>query len=132
MTKFFLRLAVAAIALYAAVAIVPGIQPQNPNWISFFWLALIFGLLNALVRPLLTLLTCPLIVLTLGVGILLINTLMFFLAGWIGTQFGVGFTVENFWAAFLGALVVSVVSVVLNLVIKDDDEDRRRKRREKR
>ena len=94
-----------------------GIDPQTSNWLSFLWLALIFGLINALVKPLLTVLTCPLIILTLGLGTLLINTLLFYLAGLIGTRFGVGFTVDGFLPAFLGALIVSVVSFFLSALI---------------
>jgi putative membrane protein len=122
MTRFFLRWLINAVALYAAVALLNGhgITPQTTNWLSFIWLALIFGLLNALLRPLLTLLTCPLIILTLGVFTLLINTFLFWLAGVVGTNFGVGFTVEGFWPAFLGGLIVSVVSVVLTMIFKDD------------
>ena len=93
---------------------------QSTNWLSFIWLALIFGLLNALLRPLLKLLTCPLIFLTLGLFTLVINTFLFWLAGVVGTNFGVGFTVAGFWPAFLGGLIVSVVSVVLTLIFKDD------------
>jgi putative membrane protein len=61
MTRFILRWLINTVALYAAVAFVPGIAPQSDNWLSFVWLALIFGLLNALLRPLLKLLTFPLI-----------------------------------------------------------------------
>jgi putative membrane protein len=125
MTKFILRWAIIAVALYAAVAIVNtlipgGILLQSDNWLSFIWLALIFGVLNAFIGPLLKLLTCPLIILTLGLFTLLLNTLLFYLSGSIGTAFGVGFTVTSFWAAFLGALVVSVVSIVLNLLVRDE------------
>jgi putative membrane protein len=120
MAKFFLRWLINAVALYAAVAFVPGIHPQSANYLSFIWLALIFGLLNALLRPLLKFLTCPLIILTLGVFTLLINTFLFWLAGVVGTNFHVGFTVDGFWPAFLGGLVVTVVSVVLTTVFKDE------------
>jgi putative membrane protein len=93
---------------------------------------LIFGVVNALLRPLLKFLTCPLIFLTLGLFTLVLNTGLFWLSGWIGTQFGVGFTVENFWAAFLGSIIVTAVSVVLSLVLRDELEgDRRRRRRKK-
>ena len=128
MTKFFLRWAINAVALYAAVALLQGrgLVPQNTSWLSFIWLALIFGLVNALLRPLLTILTCPLIILTLGLGTLLINTLLFYLAGIIGINFGVGFTVDSFWTAFLGALVVTVISLVLSLVLREEMRDRRR------
>jgi len=120
MNRFILRWLINAVALYAAVAIVPGIVAQSANWLSFIWLALIFGLLNALLRPLLKLLTCPLIFLTLGLFTLIINTFLFWLAGVVGTNFGVGFTVAGFWPAFLGGLIVSVVSVVLTMIFKDD------------
>ena len=122
MKKFLIRLVVNAIALYVAVALLNGrgITPQGANWLSFIWLALIFGIINALIKPLLTVLTCPLIILTLGLGTLLINTLMFYLAGAIGTNFGVGFTVNGFWPAFLGAIIVSVVSFILSGVLRED------------
>ncbi len=77
-------------------------------------LALIFGVLNALLRPLLTLLTCPLNILTLGLGTLIINALLFYLTGRIGLQFAGGSPVDGFWSAFLGALVVSIVSIGLS------------------
>jgi len=129
MTKFVLRWAINAVALYAAVALLQGrgLAPQSTNWLSFIWLALIFGLVNALLRPLLTILTCPLIILTLGLGTLLINTLLFYLAGLIGTNFGVGFTVDGFWTAFLGALIVTVISLVLNMVFREEMKGRRQK-----
>jgi len=120
LNRFILLWLINAVALYAAVTLVPGITVQSTNWLSFIWLALIFGLLNALLRPLLKLLTCPLILLTLGVFTLVINTFLFWLAGVIGTKFSVGFTVAGFWPAFLGGLIVSVVSAALTMIFKDD------------
>lgn len=125
MKRFIIRWAINAVALYVAVAIVPGIQPQSGGWLSYIWLALIFGLVNALLRPLLKLLTCPLILLTLGVFTLLINTLLFYISGQIGTTFGVGFTVAGFWPAFLGSVVVSLVSIALSLLLRDELKKRR-------
>jgi putative membrane protein len=127
--KLLIRLAINAVALYAAVALMQnrGITPQSENWLSFVWLALIFGLVNAIIRPLLVVMSCPLLVLTLGLGTLIINTIMFILAGWIGTQFQVGFLVENFLAAFLGALIVSIVSFVLEAFFKDDLKKKKNK-----
>ncbi len=128
MNKLIIRWAINAVALYVAVAIVPGIRaPVDASWLSYIWLALIFGLLNAILRPILKLLTCPLILLTLGLFTLLLNTLLFWMAGVIGTQFGIGFTVRGFPSAFFGALVVSVISVVLTLLMKDEMEDRKKK-----
>jgi putative membrane protein len=122
MTRFFLRWLINVVALYVAVALLNGrgITPQSTNWLSFIWLALIFGLLNALLRPLLQLLTCPLIILTLGLFTLLINTFLFWLAGVIGTNFGVGFTVDGLWPALLGGLIVSIISIVLTMIFKDE------------
>ena len=129
MPRFILRWIINAIALYAAIVLVPGIHLQSGpanQWLAILLLALVFGLLNALLRPLIMMLTCPLIILTLGLGTLLINTLLFYLTGWIGNQFGWGFTVGDFWSAFLGALVVSVVSIALNLILKDEMHPRRK------
>ena len=119
MTKFILRWIINAVALFLAVYLVPGVNLQG-GVISLIWLALIFGLINAFLRPLLKLLTCPLIFLTLGLFTLLINTFLFWLTGQVGQYFGVGFTIENFWAALLGGIVVTVVSVVLSLILKDE------------
>src|SRR3970040_2366009 len=120
MERFLIRFAINAVALYAAVAIVPGINPQSTQWLTFVWRVLIFGIINAFLRPILAVLTCPLTILTLGLFTLLINTLMFWLAGRIGTAFGVGFTVDGFWPAFLGGLATSVVSIVLSLLFRDE------------
>lgn len=121
MKKFLIRLVINAIALYIAVAILNGhgITPVVDNWLSFVWLALIFGLINTVLKPLLVIMSCPLLILTLGLGTLLINTLLFYLAGLIGTNFEAGFLVSNLWAAFLGALIVSLVSLFLSLIFKD-------------
>ena len=121
MTKFILRWAINAIALYLAVLILPGIDLKS-NLVSILWLALIFGLVNALFRPLIQLLTCPLIMLTLGLFTLVINTFLFWLTSVIGQSFGFGLTISNpvWWNAFLGGLVVSIVSVVLTLILKDE------------
>jgi putative membrane protein len=123
MTRFILRWAINAAALYAAIAILPGIDlPAGASWLSLIWLALIFGLVNALFRPLLKFLTCPLILLTLGLFVLVINTLLFALTGWIGNQFGVGFVLADpwFWNAFLGGLIVSLISLILTGILKDE------------
>ena len=124
MNKFILRWLINAIALYLAVFFVPGVNLQG-GWTSVLWLALIFGLINAFLRPLLKFLTCPLIFLTLGLFTLLINTFLFWLTGLAGQMFGVGFTVDGFSAAFLGGLVVTVVSVFMSLILKDELKKRR-------
>lgn len=125
MAKFILRWAINAVAIWLAIRFVPGIHLQS-GWVSVIWLALIFGLVNALLRPLLNLLTCPLIILTLGLFTLLINTFLFWLTGQIGQFFGIGITMDGFWPAFLGGVVITVVSVVLSLILKDEMRSRPR------
>jgi putative membrane protein len=125
MTKFFIRWVINAVALYVAVLIVPGIVFRG-EWVDLLWLALIFGLLNALVRPLLKLLTLPLIILTLGLFTLLINAGMLLLTSSVAQSFGLDFSVDGFWAAFLGGLVITLVSVVMSMIIRDDRKGRKR------
>ena len=119
MTKFIIRWAINAVALYVAIWIVPGIVLSGA-WTDILWLALIFGLLNALVRPVLKFLTCPLIILTLGLFTIVINTGMLLLTSRIGQTFGFGLTVDGFWQAVLGSLVISLVSVVMSLIFRDE------------
>ncbi len=126
MTKFILRLAINAIALYLSVLIVPGIDLRG-SLVSIIWLALIFGLVNALFRPLLEFLTCGLIVLTLGLFTLVINTFLFWLTSVIGQSFGIGLIISDpvWWNSFLGAVIVSIVSVVMTLILKDELKGKR-------
>ena len=121
MTKFILRWIINAIALYLAVLLLPGIDLES-GLVSIIWLALIFGLINALFRPLLKLLTCPLIILTLGLFTLVINTFLFWLTSVIGQSFGLELIINDpvWWNAFLGGLIVTIVSVAMSLILKDE------------
>lgn len=103
-----LRWAIGAAAVYAAAYFVPGVQIANA-WAAVI-AALIIGLVNALVRPILLLLTLPINILTLGLFTLIINALMF----WLASSVVKGFDVTNFKAAFLGALVYWLVSWFVN------------------
>ena len=121
MTKFILRLAINAIALYLAVWLLPGLDLAG-GVISLLWIALIFGLVNALLGPLLKFLSCGLIVLTLGLFTLVINTFLFWLTYIISQSFGLGLIIHDpvWWNAFLGALVVSIVSFIMSMALKDE------------
>jgi putative membrane protein len=124
--KFIIQMLVNAFGFFVAISILSGqgIDMQGEsNWMSFLILALIFGVVNAILRPILVVMGCPVLILTLGLGILLINTLMFYLTGLIGTRFGVGFIVDGFWPAFLGALIVSVISMFFNWVLRSELRD---------
>jgi len=111
-----------AVALAVAVWLLPGISVTGENaWLALVLAAAIFGLVNALIRPLVKFVTCLINVITLGLFTLVINALMLWLSGWIAGQLNIGFEVKNFWWAFLGALVIGVVSFVLSLIFKDRD-----------
>jgi putative membrane protein len=127
MPKFLVRWFIAAVALYAAVRLVPGLSYEG-GWQTLAGMALLFGLVNACVRPILGLLSCPLIILTMGIFLLVLNGLMLLLAARLASVFGVPFYVESFGAAFWGALVVSVASFVLNLFFRDEEEAGKRTR----
>ncbi|HOG48801.1 MAG TPA: phage holin family protein [Anaerolineae bacterium] len=118
MRRLLLRLLINAVALYLAVVLVPGIHSEG-SWVTFLAMALVFGLVNALVRPILTFLTGLLIILTLGLFSLVINALMLWLASYVGAMLGLSFTVDGFVAAFLGALVISLVNWALTLLVGD-------------
>jgi len=120
--KFLYRWVITGLALFAAASFVPGIHVEGNGWMVFAVMALILSTVNALIRPLLKFLSCPLIILTLGLFTMIINAGTFLLASTIAVKwFNVPFTVDGFWPAFWGALVVSLVSVAFNLLIKDDD-----------
>lgn len=108
-----IRLGINAVALWLASAWVRGFDIDG--WPSLLAAAAIFGLVNASIKPVAQALGCPLIILTLGLFTLLINAAMLALTAWIAGWFGLDVDVDGFWAAVLGALLVSVVSVVLSL-----------------
>lgn len=132
MKNLLIRLIINAAALWAAIALVPGLEyAYERDLVPLFIIALIFGLVNALVRPLLILLTCPFIVLTLGLFVLIVNTILLSLTIWIsGEVFDLGLSSTGFWATFFGALVISIVSGLLSTLLKDDNEQSRRQRRQ--
>jgi putative membrane protein len=123
--QFLLRLLVAAAALWAATRIVPGITFDG-DWRLLFVVALVFGVLNAIVRPVLMVLTFPFVIVTLGLFIFVLNACMLWLTGAISDAAGLGFHVSGFGAAFLGALVVTVVSFALSLFIGSELGGRRK------
>jgi putative membrane protein len=110
-----LRWLISTLAIFAAVYLIPGIEFVGPGW-QLGVVAAVFGLVNIALRPLLTLLTCPLIILTLGLFGLVINALLLLLTAQIAASLGVQFTVDGFWAAVLGGLVISIVTLILSIL----------------
>jgi putative membrane protein len=105
-----------AAALWVAAALIPGLD-FNGGVGRLLLVAAVFGIVNSTLRPLLTILTCPLIVLTLGLFTLVINALMLLVTGWLSESWNLGCAVSGFWAAFFGGLVVGLVSMVLSLAL---------------
>lgn len=117
--RLLARILINAAALWVAAYFVPGIRVGG--WQSLLAVAIVFGLVNALVRPVLKLLSCPIIFLTLGLFTLVLNALMLMLTGWFSRQLGIEFSVAGFGPAFVGALIVSVVSTVLSWLVPDPE-----------
>lgn len=127
--RLLIRWLIVSLSLFVAAWLVPGIRVEGNNaWLTFAVMAVILGLMNALVRPLLAFLSCPLIILTLGLFVLVINGLTLWLASAIAVNwFHVGFYIDGFWSAFFGALIVSIVSVIFSALLRDAKRERWRK-----
>jgi putative membrane protein len=121
---FLIRLLVNAVALWVATKLVPGVTFTG-GWVPFLGVALVFGFVNAFIRPVAKVLTFPIIIVTLGIFSLVVNGLMLWLTSALSSTLDLGFHVRGFWAAFWGALVVSVVSTVLSMMVRSDFEYRR-------
>ena len=122
--SFLLRLLVNAAALWVATRIVDGVRFTG-DWLTLLAVALVFVAVNAIVKPLTKVLTFPLIVVTLGLFMLVINSLMLMLTSAASARLGLGFSVRGFGAAFWGALVVSIVNAMLWWLIRDRKDEKR-------
>lgn len=120
--RFLLRLVATAAALWVAVALVTGIT-YTGGILGLLAVALVFGFVNAVIRPILKMLTCPLVVLTLGLFVFILNAFLLWLTSMMAQALGIGFIVDGFWAALVGALIVGIVSTVLNLFVGKKDAD---------
>ncbi len=120
---FLVRLLVNAAALWVATRLVPGVT-YDGGALPLLAVALVFGVVNAFLRPVAKILTFPLILVTLGLFALVINGLMLWLTSSLSSALGLGFHVSGFWAAFWGGLVVSLVSMILSMLVTDAKRDR--------
>ena len=116
--RFLLRLCITAAALYVAVRFVPGIG-YTGTWLGLLGVAFVFGFLNAIVRPILFMLTCPLVMVTLGLFVFVLNAIMLLLTAYVSIYLGLGFSVSGFIPALIGSLVISVVSTILSIFVGD-------------
>lgn len=122
--NLLIRWIIASFSLFIAAWLVPGIRVEGNAWGAYAVMAVILGLINAVVRPILQLLSLPIIMLTLGLFLLFINGITLWMASAIAVKvFHVGFYVDGFWSAFLGALIVSIVSMILSAFFGKREED---------
>lgn len=117
MLHLLIRLIVNAIALWLTVLVVPGLEFTHSDPVRILLVAAVFGVVNAVLRPILTMLSCPLVVLTLGLFILVINAVLLMITGWLSDELGLGFHVAGFWPALIGGLLIGLVSAVLTLAV---------------
>jgi putative membrane protein len=121
--RFLIRLLVTAVALWVATLVVSGITVSGrgtaANALTLLVVALIFGLVNAVLKPIVKIFGCVFYVLTLGLIAFVVNALLFLLTSWIADQLNLPFHVSGFWSAFWGAIIVGVVSWAIMLVIPD-------------
>lgn len=120
---FLIRLVITAIALWITTLIVPGVAVTGQNGanaaLTLLAVALIFGVVNAVLKPVIKVFGCVFYLLTLGLFALVVNALLFLLTDWIARQLDLPFHVDGFWAAFWGAIVMAVVSWLISVVVPD-------------
>lgn len=124
--SIIIRVIVNALALWAAVLLVPGIavgaQDTSGQIVTYLAVGAIFGVVNAVIKPIVKTVGCAFYILTLGLIALIVNALLLLLTEWLGGLFGLPFTVDGFTSAFFGAIVVAVVSWALSVFLPDRDE----------
>lgn len=115
MKLFLLNLSINILAILTATWLVPGIDLRG-QWWGAVVVALLFGLINSALRPILLLMALPFVIVTFGIFMVVINALMLYLTSWLAQGFNVDFTIRGFWPAVLGSLVISLLSTVLRLL----------------
>ncbi|UYP18127.1 phage holin family protein [Rhodococcus sp. Z13] len=129
MLSLILRLIINAVGLWLAVELVGGIEYVDPQGaedttgkiVTLVVLAIIFTIVNAFIKPLVKLLSLPLLILTLGLFTLVINALMLMLTAWLSGFTDYGLEIDGFWAAFWGGVIIAIVNFVLGIVVPDRD-----------
>ena len=124
--RFLLRVLASAAALAVATAVVPGIELQNASVgsriLSLIGVALIFGVVNAVLKPIVKTVGCVFYVLTLGLVGLVVNGLLLWLTSWVAGKLRLPFHITGFWPAFWGAIIVGVVGWLLGILVRDRDK----------
>ena len=121
MEKYFIKWIINTIAIMIAIKFVPGIVYAG-EWWGILVVGLLFGLINTFIRPFIKLFALPLLIFSLGLFTFIINAMMLSLTSWLSDKFQLGFHVESFKAAFLGALLISIASMVLSCLIPSEEK----------
>jgi len=125
--KLLIRLAISALSLWLTTLIISGVHVGGASTVkkifTLLLIAILFGVINAVLRPVIKTVGCAFYVLTLGLIALVVNGFMLWLTSWIAGELTLPFHVDNFWpSAILGALIIGLISWVLNMFIPDDDK----------
>ena len=125
--RFLLRVLASAAALAVATAVVPGIEltaaSLSSRILTLIGVALIFGVVNAVIKPIVKIVGCVFYILTLGLIGLVVNGLLLWLTSWVAGKLNLPFHITGFWPAFWGALIISVVSWLLGILVRDPDKE---------
>ena len=119
MKSLLIRWGVIALAVWITSLILPGMTIEG-GLVGVLLVSLVFGLVNAIIKPIVKLLTCPLVLLSLGLFVLVINTLMLMLTAWLVPQY---LKIDGFVAAFIAALIFSIIFTVLNVLVPDGGDE---------
>ena len=122
--KFLLKVIINAVAIWLATLVLSGLEvvggdSDGERVLVFLVVALVFGIVNTVVKPIVKLLSLPLYILTLGLFTLVVNAAMLLLVGWLSEQTEYGLRIDSFWTALVGGLIISIVSFVLSLAVRD-------------
>lgn len=127
MRNFILRVIIYAVGIALVAEIVPGIRVANDTLGTLLIIGLVFGIINAILKPLITLLTCPLVIISLGLFVLVINAVVLLVTA---SLIPARLQIDGFWPAFVGGIVMSIISMVLERIlgVKDDNRNNKNKR----
>ena len=121
MIDILIRFVISAIAFFAADLVVPGIRFEGPNiLLAYIVVPLVFGLVNAILKPIVAIFTCFIMIITLGLFTFVINALMLLVTAWAAQQLGFGFYVDGFISALFGSIIISLVSTILAMVQRNN------------
>jgi putative membrane protein len=126
MKSFLTRVIINALAIAATAWLLPGITIGGNKVVTILLVAVVFGLINAIIKPIFSFVTCGLYVVTLGLFTFIANALMLWITQYVAGWFGLQFSIDTFWTALIGAIIISIVSFVLSMFLGKDE--RRHKR----